>query len=173
MSNLSFGQSISSPSYENWKYDDGLIWQKVYQTTLPIDEFFSTFLMHIVSTYKTGTQDYHRAEDRLTFNVYGDNVDFKSMGGSWGSTALFVQYPMNYLVIVDVKEGRYRVTVKNIQNDLSRENLGLTELDEVVMKKKNTQFSKSLITVKGMGYINQHFSGKFDLSSIKEDNDDW
>lgn len=171
---ISSAQSLENPNYPNFILENKTIkWQKVFDTNLSKNELGNLFIKNIVSNFQT--ENLQEFEDRILFNVKQDKIDFKSMGGSWGSTALFVQYPIDYFVMVDIKENKYRITIKNIIVDMSSAGFGNTanELINYITKKKNSVFRKSSASSKGATFFNNHFMNKFDINKISKENDEW
>lgn len=165
-------QDIEPVTKYNFELANGeLFWQKVFEPNLENEDLISSFRLNVISTINI--ENLQELDNRLTFIVLDDKIDFKSYGGSWGNTAIFVQYPIKYLVMVDFKEKRYRVTVKNIFSDMREVGFSLTEMDDIFAKKNKTIFRTSETVVKGIEYFHLHFLNKFDISKIKNDNDKW
>lgn len=91
------------------------------------------------------------------------------MGGKWGNTALFVQYPQNYLVIVDFKDKRYRVTIKSIESDSSMAGVGKLELSSIVIKRKMGKIKNNKTNSKALKYYDLHFIEKFEIKNKKDE----
>ncbi len=167
-------KSISQPNdILNFKLvENNIIWQKVYDASgYSIDSLQTTFATNVISTLNT--TNLNEIKSRSTFYISNDEVDFRKYGGKWSNTLLYVQYPQNYLVIIDFKLNRYRVTIKEIEADTRIANLGIIDLKDVALKKKYTVFSTNKIVLKGLEYLDKHLLEKFMLSKTLLENDGW
>lgn len=165
-------QEIISDTLYSFRIENKeLIWQKVYETKYENDGLVTAFKTSVISNMKK--DNLQEVGNRITFEVNGDQVDFKKYGGKWGNTGIFVQYPINYLVQIDFKENRYRVTIKDIVVDFTAARLGTNELTEIVCRKQNTEFAKSKTVINGMVYYDKHLDNYFQFEKIIDENDDW
>lgn len=148
-----------------------LIWQHVYESDLKKEELSNLYINNVLSSMSKN--NLNQFKDRITFEIEGDKVNIKKYGGSWGSTAIFAQYPQNYLAVIDLKDNKYRVTVKNIKTDYRRAKQGFSDLAITVTKKRKTQFKDAKSVTMGLSYIDKHFLNKFDMKKIKKEADGW
>ena len=89
--------------------DGKLIWQKVYDTEASYDEIYNLIVNN------GSFSDILDNDGVITCSVKQTPVDFKSMGYSRGSVAIYVStYDFTGFATIQVKDGRYRVTVENI-----------------------------------------------------------
>lgn len=147
----------------NFKVEDNvLIWQKVFETNLKEKE--KTFITKIITHFKYN--NLQEIDNIISFSVSDDTIDYKKYGGKWGTTAIFVQYPNNYLVVVDFKESKYRITIKNINLSSNNRNLA-TNLEDYVLR--NNQIKNSKTFNKALDYYNKHFTEKFTITTKKDD----
>ncbi|AOW18422.1 hypothetical protein LPB03_13580 [Polaribacter vadi] len=143
--------------------ENSLIWNKVYNQEN--DKLLTYFKKTVISNLKT--DNLQEVENRLSFEIREDNVNTKKYGGTWGNTLIPLKYPLHYLVLIDFKENKYRVTVKSIKANYGMQ-LGFVEFSDVVVRKE--QIKNKKIIIRGLGFLNQHFSEKF---TITEKKDDW
>ena len=144
--------------------DNEIVWQKVF--TSDVKDLQNAFRKQVVASLQL--ENLQEIGSTISFVVKDEKIDFKKYGGTWGGTAIFLQYPQNFLVVIDFKDNRYRVTIKSIKVDFSSANLGIDKLDEIILKKgkfKNTKYMK-----KSLSYYHRHFTEKF---TLKQKNDDW
>ena len=93
----------------NFSTKDGdVIWQKVYQTTLDTRAVFDAI--------KTSGNllDVTETEQVLTGNLVERAADYSSLGYSRGNVPIFVHHLLGGFVKVEMREGRYRVTVSKM-----------------------------------------------------------
>lgn len=147
-----------------------VIWQKIYE--LPntnADSIYKIFQKKVLINLKTQNQQY--LDNILNFEIVDDLVNYKKYGGTNMGTAMYAQYFFNYLAVVEFKENKYRVTIKEINIDnkssFSRDK-GL--LEEYITKRKNSEFVTNSIAVRGLTYIDKHLTEKFSIPADKKDN---
>jgi hypothetical protein len=160
-----YGQKFLDSLYTFKVVDNSkIIWQKVF--TSEIDDLQNTFKKEVISNLKL--ENLQEIDNLISFSVKEENVDFKRYGGSWGSTAIFLQYPQSFLVVIDFKNKKYRVTIKSIEVDFTSANLGTNNLEDIILSKG--KFKNNESTKKNLSYYHRHFTDKF---TIKVKNDDW
>lgn len=164
LSQFVFAQKYLDTLY-GFKLDNSkLIWQKVYRANNKTKVKFKTSVLTNIN--KQNLQEY---DNLISFEVKGDNIDFKKYGGKWGNTPTFVQYPQNYLVIAEFKDNRYRITVKSVFVDYSTAGLGKTELSEIVIKRSKGKIKNNSLNKKSLKYYDLHFSSIFNIKTKKDD----
>jgi hypothetical protein len=168
---LSFSQDSELKLFDFILASQELIWQHVYKSDLEKEELKNLYINNVLSSMSKN--NLNQFEDRITFEIEGDKVNFKKYGGTWGSTAIFVQYPQNYLVVIDLKDKKYRVTIKDIKTDYRAANQGFSDLAITVTKKRKTEFKDANGATMGLRYIHKHFLNKFDMKQIKKEADEW
>jgi len=159
-----FGQKLVDSLYTFKVVDSEIVWQKIF--TSDEDDLQNTFRKQVVTNLQL--ENLQEIGSTMSFVVKDEKIDFKKYGGTWGGTATFLQYPQNFLVVIDFKDNRYRVTIKTIKVDFSSVDLGINKLDDFILKKgkfKNTKYIK-----KSLSYYHRHFTEKF---TLKQKNDDW
>ena len=159
-----FGQKLVDSLYTFKVVDSEIVWQKIF--TSDEDDLQNTFRKQVVTNLQL--ENLQEIGSTMSFVVKDEKIEFKKYGGTWGGTAIFLQYPQNFLVVIDFKDNRHRVTIKSIKVDFSSANLGIDKLDEIILKKgkfKNTKYMK-----KSLSYYHRHFTEKF---TLKHKNDDW
>lgn len=87
-----------------------LIWQKVYDTNASYDDIYN--LVQNNGSFA----DIKGGDGMITFSIKPTPVDFESMGYNRGTIAIYVSsYDFSGFATIQVKDGRYRVTVEKIR----------------------------------------------------------
>jgi len=145
--------------------DNELVWQKIF--TSEIDDLQNVFKKEVVTNMQL--ENLQEIDNTISFNVKGEKIDFKKYGGTWGNTAVFIQYPQNFLVVIDFKDDRYRVTVKSIKVDFTTSGINsINDFEDYILKKgkiKNNKYIKKMLS-----YCHKHYTNKF---TINVKNEDW
>ncbi|MBR5175411.1 MAG: hypothetical protein IKW89_05720 [Bacteroidales bacterium] len=94
---------------DNFSVSDGKVyWQRVYPTDLSHEELLDVIV-------KAGTFMDILDGDVITFRIVRGKIDFKELGFSRGSLPMYVSgNDVSCFVTVQIKDGKYRVTVDNI-----------------------------------------------------------
>jgi len=157
-----FSQKYIDTLYHFKVEKNDITWQKVFENSLP--DLQKTFIKQTMTNLKFDSLQ--EIDETISFSVKDDIVDFKKYGGKWGTTAIFIQYPINYLVVIDFKENKYRVTIKSI-NLKSEIRYMATDLNDYILKQGKIKNTNTLNT--GLSYYDQHFTEKFTITTKKDD----
>ena len=156
-----------------------LIWQHIYESNLSANELMQNFLEKDLSLMKS--KKVNKSENSLVFTVENDEIDFTKFGGKWSTTPDFVKFPHSYKVIVEVKDKKYRVTLKNMNVAIGN-NMGIADfspdwinskLIDAVTRKRNTEFRKTNDVVKGLEILQNYYQLKFELKENEKQNNEW
>ena len=159
-----FSQKYIDTLY-NFKVIDGnIIWQKVIESEEK--NLQETFRKKVITNIKF--EDFQEVDNIISFNVVDDIINFKKYGGKLMFTSFHVQEPKNYHVVIDFKENKYRITIKQITVNFENTGLGKSKIEDFVTKKNKIKNSKT--TRKDLNYYQKHFLEKFSLAE-KTDND--
>lgn len=150
-------------------HNNELIWQHTFESEKTAEDLKTMYSTNTISTFNTS--NLNELNNRITFHIEQDKVNFKKFGGTWGNTATFVQYPISYLVIIDFKDFKYRITIKSIIIDYGR--LGTISLEDTTTKKRTTVFKSSQAVLNGLLDYDKYFLDKYHLKNILLENDDW
>lgn len=143
--------------------DNKLVWQKVFN--IEKKDLMNYFTKQVISNISK--DNLQKIDNRISFEIKKDIIDYKKYGGTWGNTLTHLKVPINYLVVIDFKENRYRITINSIKSIFGGI-VGVLELNDVALKKG--VFNKQKIVVRGLKYLNIHFVKKFLIKDkIKED----
>jgi hypothetical protein len=142
--------------------ESGLIWSKIYKKEN--DRLLTYFKKTVISNLKI--YNLQEVENRLSFEVKEDNINTKKYGGTWGNTLIPLKFPLYYLVLIDFKENKYRVTVKSIKANYGIQ-IGFIQFSDIVTRKG--QIKNKKIIIRGLDFFNQHLTQKFTTLEEKED----
>ena len=159
---LSLAEHIDS-SY--FKIKDGkLIWQKVFLKDNK--DLIGHFSKQVISNISK--DNLQQVGNRMSFEIKEDKVEYKKYGGTWSNTLAHLNVPISYLVVIDFKENKYRVTISFIKSFFGL-NIGYLHLSDVSLK--NGSLTKKKIVLRGLRFLNVHFVKKFLI--VNNEKDDW
>lgn len=150
-----------------------LVWQKIYTTT----QNKSTIIKNIKTN---GLLKNIEIIDSTTIKarIEGLNADYSGAGFSRGTTPMMLLgETISAPVIINIKQGRYRVTIKSIMLTTSMttplSEVGESEpLETYVLKKKKTQFKPAFFTAVAP-ILTHTFDKIFAPAAPTDDNDNW
>lgn len=151
-----------------------MYWEHVYHAPgQKSDDLIKHFQKEVLTNYK---QDNLQILDNIiSFEIRNDIVNFRKYGGTMMGTAIFAQMEINYLVVIDFKDEKYKVIIKDIF--LDNKAFGLVhssgKLEEYTAKKSVSVFQTNNIVTTGLNYQHQHFIEKFDIASAPTIKKDW
>ena len=157
--------------FENFKLEDGnLVWQKVYETELSNDE--------IIKSFKTSgiIKNLENLENSLTGTIENLDLDYKGFGKTEMNTAMYISRSyFKSFVLIELKEGRYRITLKEMKlvqkySDGLNEEGEISELKDYAVKNNNSDFRKSFKKAPS-GILNFTFDKVFEIKKKKKS--DW
>ncbi len=138
--------SFNLTETDNFTIENGkVIWQKVYETDLTNE--------NLIGRIKTSGQfeNISENEESLTAKINQLSMDFKGYGVSEMSTPMYVSRSyVKTFVLIQFKEKRYRVTLKNIkfvqkyEDALTKEGQ-TTDIELYALKKRNTEFKSNFL----------------------------
>jgi len=115
--------------------------------------------------------------------IFGDisnlKVNYKKYGGSYMSTLILLNHSMFGKLIVQTKDNKYRVLIKDIYfiDDVSllslnskKEMDNRSDFSDFITKNSRSEFRTSNTIVKGIGYMNSYFTELFTFSNIPKEN---
>lgn len=164
---ICLGQTNSS-----FKIDEKtLLWQKVYETELTTEKI-------IDEIQKSGIMGSYNIEGSdLIGELKRVRIDYESSGYSSMTIPMYAsRSDLKGFVLVDFKEGRYRVTFKKIflvtrVEDNIMDKGDETSLDSFALNNSKTQFRSSF--KKPRIIIDNMLSKMFDFSKKSEEEDEW
>ena len=110
-------------------------------------------------------ENFAKSEKQITFLVKNDKPNIKKMGGKETKTHTIALLYMKYQVTIDIQDGRYTATLRQIFLD----NLDATErksgdISKFACNTSNLTFKTDPGVLKGLVYDHMHFLQKFDIN---------
>ncbi|WP_435624510.1 hypothetical protein [Flagellimonas sp.] len=103
-------QIICSQEHSFTLNDDQLIWQNVYRQNLKLNDIEKAIRL------KGQFEEFAVSDTQIICTLKPFKLDFKSLGKKSMFTSIYIQQMfLTGLLVVDVKEGRHRVTFKNLK----------------------------------------------------------
>jgi hypothetical protein len=157
-----------SAQFDNLKLENTQIFfEKVY----PVDSLkigdIEKLLLTGVPKLKDVTS-FEKAQDIIIAKINNTLIDYKKYGGSWGSTAVFLNHPFFADVSIVWKDGKYKVTVSNMYFNTA--GFGIMKCSDIFTKNRGTELSTNNNVVEAGQYIEKYLA---DLFLIKQDKNDW
>lgn len=162
---LIFCYSFTIQSQNNFKTENNtLTWQKVFNaeniSTATLIKYFNTV---------PNINNISDLDNQIRLSVENDVVNYKKYGGKSMTTLILLNQLLYASVIIDVKPNKYRVTISNIyfidnwSLNSETSNNNHTQLSDMVLT-RNNEIKTSKTFSKGMSYLNQHFTEKFNYN---------
>ena len=136
IAHLAIGQSIVN----NFEIENGIVWRKVFETNLAFDQ--------LVEKIKDSGlfENLDISEGKVTGELRKLSADYKGAGYSEMGTPMYVARSfLKGFLIIEFKEGKYRVTIKNIilvhkYSDALSKQGEETNLDNFALKSSKQEF---------------------------------
>ena len=125
------------------------------------DRIINEFTKQII--IKKGGGDLILLQNILSFKVDNDIVDFRKYGETLTSTMTFLQFPINYQVVVEFQKNSYKIKVMNIRATTNESNTGFSTFDILITRKQRSIFAKSKLIQRNLNLLNSYFIDKFSL----------
>lgn len=161
----------SEPTTHNFLIENNkLIWQKVFDTKLDFESLVSQLKIAGV------IENIEVSESRITGDLRRLNIDYRGAGFKSANVSMIaLGCDLLGYVVVDFKEYKYRITIKNIKYIWNQSTPiakidQLTEMDEMAIRKG--EFKKSFFNVNQASVIDYSFINAFSFSTEKA-KDNW
>lgn len=155
--------------------DNGkMFWEHVYQAPgKSTDDLIKHFQKEVLTNYKQ--DNLQLIDSTISFEIKNDAVNYKKYGGTTMGTVLFAMMQMNYLVVIDFKDEKYKVIVKEVFLDNMTFGMGHSsgKLEEYATKKSVSAFPTNKLVTTGLSYQHRHFIEKFDIAPQPATNKEW
>jgi hypothetical protein len=157
----------------NFYLENGKVyWEHVYEVpNKNIDDLIKYFQKEVLTNFKQ--DNFQLIDNTISFEINDDTVNYKKYGGTNMGTVLFAQYFMKYLVVIDFKDQKYKVIVKEVFLDNKIYGLGHSSgnFSEYITRKSGTAFPTGKLATTGLIYMDKNFLEKFTVSEqIKDKN---
>ena len=101
------------PETDFYLENNKMYWEHTYEVlSKSTDDLIKYFQKEVLINIKQ--DNFQIIDNTISFEVNDDKVNFKKYGGTAMGTAFIAQLFMKYLVVIDFKDNKYRVTVKDI-----------------------------------------------------------
>jgi hypothetical protein len=166
-----FGQVTT---YGNFRIDNQqLVYQKVFLSDSVTFEKLADYFARLPFV-----SDFDRSQSEMKFKINDFTVDFKKFGLNEVTTAQIIQSgKYSGDVSVDVKEGKYRVTIFNLQltgNIVYKKITNKESLTQYACRDSWTSISPDWTKPNTLGLLDKAFTDKFQFienSGIRKDGD--
>jgi hypothetical protein len=165
---------IKHPNSDFYLENGKIYWQHIYNVPVKnTEELIKYFEKEVMINFKQ--DNFQIIDSTISFTVNDDKINFKKYGGTAMGTVLFTQAFYKYLVVIDFKEEKYRVTLKEIFIDNKLYNAGQSSgyLEEYITKKKQTLFTTNNLATTGLIYNHKYFLEKFERNLTESVKKDW
>jgi hypothetical protein len=161
------------PETDFYLENNKMYWEHTYEVlSKSTDDLIKYFQKEVLINIKQ--DNFQIIDNTISFEVNDDKVNFKKYGGTAMGTAFIAQLFMKYLVVIDFKDNKYRVTVKDIFLDNKELQYRMSgDISEFCTKKATTVFLTGKTITTGMIYNHKHFLEKFDIKTNESLKKDW
>lgn len=152
-----------------------VFWQQVFvKESLAADSLLKAFKVYIFPRWSA--QDAVVTAEGFSFFVTDGVIDFKKYGGNNLNTGLFARQGHYFKVEAEFREGRYRITLSQIQNIEMRMESVNQPIEESVLKRGESFYNTKMVK-RGLRIMDVYFTEKFTLPDrapqTKKAKDDW
>jgi hypothetical protein len=149
-------------------------WQKIYETNYSPEQILAK--LKTVSYF----YDISNNDNTITLKFKDLKVKYRDMGYSPGNMSMYIGNGVFIGgVTIDLKEGKYRVTVNNIMYDFSYLSIATmsdvqtrNNLEEVALKRGSNEFKNGFLK-RDSEVLNYTFNDIFDISKYTKTDDNW
>lgn len=157
--------SAQDSPYKSYKIDNGqLIYQQVYECDTMKADAISTMLSSEVPKIK-GLKGYYKDGTVITAEFKNAMIDYRMMGGKWGSTPILLNSPFDANVTIEWKDYKYRVTISNI---VFHSAFGETDLGSLLTKRKYSMWDNSNGARQVGDFTERYYTTLFWISPTKD-----
>ncbi len=171
---ISCFSQIKQPDTDFYIHENSVYWQHTYDApNQSIEDLSIQFLKLIDGNIKFN--NLKKTTTEITFEVVDDVPNYKKYGGSLMTVNYIASLYMNYNVNAEFKEGKYRVTIKNIVLDNKQAGFLKTDgkIEDFCTRNKSTEFKTGSNITQGLIYDHKHFTEKFDIKTLSNQNSNW
>ncbi|MFB6456039.1 hypothetical protein ACE38W_12275 [Chitinophaga sp. Hz27] len=152
-----------SPSRYYKLYNQAVIFERIYAAD-SINKTELLNLLQVAIPKIPGFINYRVNGDIITGRIINGLVDYKRFGHSLVGTPLLIMDPYNAAVTIEVKDGKYRVTLSSIVfNSQVGTVKEMNRMDDYVANKDKTLWKTGNSAQKILKYTDEYFSAIFTL----------
>lgn len=166
--------SVESFIIEN----NGVVYKKVFELPNQSETELKKNILSFISKVPN-VSNVRILGDEIFGDISNLKVNYKKYGGSYMSTLIILNHSMFGKLIVQTKENKYRVLIKDIYfiDDVSllslnskKEMDNRTDFTDFITKNGRSEFRSSNTIIKGIGYMNNYFTELFTYSNTTKEN---
>ena len=178
VSYTSYSQEVTN-SFENFVIENnGVVYKKVFDLPNQSETELKKNILSFISKVPN-VSNVRVIGDEIFGDISNLKVNYKKFGGSYMSTLILLNHSMFGKLIVQTKDNKYRVLIKDIYfiDDVSllsinskKEMDNRTDFTDFITKNGRTEFRSSNTINKGIGYMNSYFTELFIYSNSPKEN---
>ena len=175
---LSYSQDDNT-SVENFVIENnGVVYKKVFELPNQSETELKKNILSFISKVPN-VNNVRVVGDEIFGDISNLKVNYKKFGGSYMSTLILLNHSMFGKLIVQTKDKKYRVIIKDIYfiDDVSllslnskKEMDNRTDFTDFITKNSRSEFRSSNTIIKGIGYMNSYFTEIFTYSNSPKEN---
>jgi hypothetical protein len=175
----SYSQETISTSLSNFYIENNsVVYKRVFDLPNQNEKEVKAALLKFISKVPN-VSNVRESGNEIFADISNMKINYQKYGGSYMSTLILLNHSMFAMLIVQIKDNKYRILIKDIyfMDDVSllslnskKEMDNRTDLTPVITKAHASEFKSSSIIVKGMGYLNSQFT---DLFTYTQQEDKW
>lgn len=155
-----------------------LLFQKVYSSELNKDGLVNALKSFLPTVNSFELSD---VTNQTTYQLKGKIsnyfVNYRKYGDGNSGVSNLIDFPLNADVLIQIKDGKYRVTISNLIVQEFHEN-GIiykdnTAIESFITKNDRSKFQKNNKSIKTLRYIDNELNSAFDLNSTAKIKDDF
>lgn len=165
---------IKHDKFDFFNHNNEVYWQKTFnKENTSKESLFTIFEQYIIKNIKH--DNLRTSENTLTFVVKEVKLNPKDFGYKAMTTPIFVQSFQEYLCVVDFKDNKYRITIKNISFTNNQLGLGYfnDKLEELVIDKKKNNFKIHKNTDISFDILEKFYTNTYNPDKITLTSNDW
>lgn len=164
---------IKHPETDFYLENNKMYWEHIYEVpSKSTDDLIRYFQKEVLINIKQ--DNFQIIDNTISFEVNDDKVNFKKYGGTAMGTALIAQLNMKYLVVIDFRDNKYRVIIKEIFLDNNSPQARMSgDVSEFCTKKATTVFLTGKTITTGLIYDHKHFLEKFEINLNETVKKEW
>ena len=175
---LSYSQEENNSIEDFVIENNGVVYKKVFEIPNQSESELKKNLLSFISKVPN-VSNVKEVGDEIFGDITNLKVNYKKYGGSYMSTLILLNHSMFGKLIVQTKDNKYRVLIKDIYfiDDVSllslnskKEMDNRTDFTDFVTKNSRSEFRTGNTILKGLGYMNNYFTEIFTFSNTTKDN---
>lgn len=148
-------------------------WQKTYDSPgSTIEDLVKNFESYVIKSMKTENLRY--SENSLSFFVTESKINLKDFNRKSMTTSIFVQSWQSYLCVVDFKDNKYRVTLKEIYFTNKQSGMGgFNDSFSSLIINKNGSFKDSNAAKSSLELLEMYYDKIYKPENVFKKSEDW